>query len=99
MGGSMTKSKPTINDLRRLIGYLIITFLATFLYFPFLWVVNLGGMHSDLYQRWLICSALIVVFNLGFYFWRYPVALLNNLMILVFVNLLVMVFEYLWILS
>ncbi len=56
-------------------------------------------MHSDLYQRWLICSTLIVVFNLGFYFWRYPEVLFKNLMILVFVNLLAMVFEYLWILS
>ena len=95
----MTKSKPTVDDLRRLIGYLIITFLATFLYFPFLWVVNLGGFHTDLYQRWIICSIIIVVFNFGFYFWRYPQAYFKNLMILVFVNLLAMVFEYLWILS
>ena len=92
----MTRPKPTVDDLRRLIGYLIITFLATFLFFPFLWVINLGSMHSDLYQRWLVCSILIAVFNLGFYFWRYPQALLINL---VFMNLLAMVFEYLWILS
>ncbi|MHB8125462.1 MAG: hypothetical protein ACYDEJ_07440 [Desulfitobacteriaceae bacterium] len=95
----MTKPKPTIDDLRRLIGYLIITFLATFIYFPFLWIVNLGHLHSDLYQRWLICSIVIVVFNLGFYFWHYPQALFKNLIILVLVNLLAMVFEYLWILS
>ena len=91
--------KPTIDDLRRLIGYLMATFISIFIYFPFLWVVNLMGLRQDLYTRWLICSAFIVVFNFAFYFWRYPPKLVWNLIIVAGVDILVMIWEFFWIMG
>lgn len=93
------KAKPTLDDLRRLIGYLIITFSATFLYFPFLWLANLWGGHGVLYSRWIISSAFILIFNVAFYFWRYPARWLPNLTVAAIVDALVMGFEYFWLIS
>lgn len=91
-----SQRKPTLDDLKRLIGYLIITFLAIFLYLPFLWLINLWGFHEILYTRWVICSVVIVIFNLLFYFWRYPPNWLLNLGIAGGVDFMIMLYEYFW---
>lgn len=91
------KQRNSIDDLRRLIGYLMVTFLAIFLYFPFLWLASIWGTNSLLYVRWVLASGLILVFNAAFYFWRYPENWLKNLLILAAVNLFLMVLEYVWI--
>ncbi|KLU61222.1 hypothetical protein CEB3_c24420 [Peptococcaceae bacterium CEB3] len=89
----------SIDDLRRLIGYLIVSFLAVFLYVPFLWLASIWGMNSQIYLRWVLASGLILVFNVAFYFWRYPEQWLKNLILLAAVNVFLVVLEYVWIIQ
>lgn len=89
----------SIDDLRRLIGYLIVTFLAIFLYFPFLWLANIWGGQSTLYLRWALASGVILIFNGVFYLWRYPESWSKNLLVLAGVNLFLMILEYVWIMN
>ncbi|MHB1651162.1 MAG: hypothetical protein ACYCVD_01630 [Desulfitobacteriaceae bacterium] len=93
----MSGRRNSLNDLRRLIGYLMVSFLAVFLYFPFLWLSNIWGMHADLYVRWAVASVIILAFNTAFYFWRYPEDWQRNLLVLAGVDLFLMACEYLWI--
>lgn len=95
----LSNRRNSIDDLRRLIGYLIVSFLAVFIYFPFLWISNIWSMNEHLYSRWVISSLIILGFNTLFYFWRYPENWLKNLMILSGVDLFLMTFEYIWIIS
>ena len=60
----VSKAKPDANDLRRLIGYTMITFMSVFIFIPVLWFVHLFSQDSALYVPWAICSAFLVVFNL-----------------------------------
>lgn len=94
----MSKAKPSADDLRRFLGYTIITFLSVFLFIPVLWFVNLFTHDPVIFMRWGICSALILFFNILFYYWRYPENWLGNLSALVGINLLILIFEYFWLL-
>ena len=95
----MSREKPSLDDLRRLIGYLVITFTSIFLYFPVVWLINIWSFRPGIYTKWLVVSGLIVVINLVFYFWRYPVRWLGNLLVLCLIDILLMAYEYLWIIS
>jgi len=96
---SKPKPKPTVDDLRRLIGYLILTFTAIFVFLPFIWIGNLLIPHPEYYTKWLICSALILVVNVVFYFWRYPRKWLANLLVLGFIDLILVAYEYFWLIN
>ncbi|TGE31963.1 hypothetical protein [Desulfosporosinus sp. Sb-LF] len=95
----MSKAKPDANDLRRLIGYTMITFMSVFIFLPVLWFVHLFTQDSGLYLRWIICSAFLVIFNLLFYYWNYPKGWLANLWCLIGINMLVLIFEYFWLMQ
>ena len=95
----MSKVKPSANDLRRSIGYTMITFMSVFIFFPLLWFVHLFSPESGLYTRWAICSVFLVVFNSLFYYWEYPTDWFRNLMALVGFNLLVLIIEYFWLMQ
>jgi len=95
----MSKAKPNANDLRRLIGYIMITFMSAFIFFPILWFVHLFSHDQVLYTRWVICSALLVIFNVLYYYWEYPQNWFRNLLALVGVNLLILIFEYFWLMQ
>ena len=92
----MSKAKPDANDLRRSIGYTMITFMSVFLFLPVLWFIHLFSQDAGLYTRWLICSSVLVVFNALFYYWEYPKDWLKNLLVLIGINLLILLFEYFW---
>ncbi|HBW35310.1 hypothetical protein [Desulfosporosinus sp. BICA1-9] len=94
-----SKLKPNPDDLRRMIGYTMITFMGVFLFIPIVWFIHLISQDSGLYVRWGICSAFLVVFNMLFYYWRYPVNWLRNLMVLVGINLFILIFEYFWLMQ
>ena len=97
MGGEMvSKAKPDANDLRRSIGYTMITFMSVFVFLPVLWFIHLFSQNAELYTRWFICSSFLVVFNILFYYWRYPKDWLRNLLSLVGINLLILIIEYFW---
>ncbi|MCO1601064.1 MULTISPECIES: hypothetical protein [Desulfosporosinus] len=95
----MSKAKPSPDDLRRLIGYTMITFLSVFLFLPLLWFVHLFSPEQELYVRWGICSGFLVIFNILFYYWKYPENWLRNLLALVGVNLMILIFEYFWLMQ
>jgi len=95
----MSKAKPGADDLRRLIGYTMITFLGVFLFIPVLWFVYLFSQDLGLYSRWGICSAFLVVFNILFYYWDYPQNWLTNLLVLIGINLMILIFEYFWLMQ
>lgn len=95
----MSKAKPSADDLRRFLGYSIITFLSVFLFIPVLWFVNLFTHDPVIFIRWGIYSAFIVLFNILFYYWRYPENWLPNLLALVGINLSILIFEYFWLLE
>ncbi|MDR3600550.1 MAG: hypothetical protein P4L49_08750 [Desulfosporosinus sp.] len=95
----MSKAKPDANDLRRSIGYTMITFMSVFIFFPILWFVHLFSQDSALYIRWIICSAFLVVFNILYYYWEYPQDWFRNLMALVGINLLILLSEYFWLMQ
>jgi len=95
----MSKAKPDADDLRRFIGYTMITFLSVFLFIPVLWFVHLFSSAQGLYARWGICSAFLVIFNILFYYWNYPKSWLSNLLVLVGINLLILIFEYFWLIQ
>jgi len=95
----MSKAKPSEDDLRRLIGYSIITFLSVFLFIPVLWFVHLFSQDQELYIRWGTCSAILVIFNIMFYYWNYPENWLRNLLVLVGINLTILIFEYFWLIQ
>ncbi|KGK91505.1 membrane protein [Desulfosporosinus sp. HMP52] len=95
----MSKAKPGPDDLRRLIGYSIITFLSVFLFIPVIWFIHLFSNDQGLYMRWGICSAVVILFNIIFYFWKYPENWLGNLMVLIGVDLMVLIFEYFWLIQ
>jgi len=90
------KAKPDANDLRRSIGYTMITFMGVFLFLPVLWFIHLFSQDAGLYTRWLICSSFLVTFNVLFYYWNYPKDWLKNLLSLVGINLVILIFEYFW---
>jgi len=96
---AVSKEKPSLDDLRRLNGYLIITFTSIFLYFPVVWLMSIWSVHPGIYTKWLVISGLICLINVGFYFWRYPVRWLANLLVLALIDALLMVYEYLWIMA
>lgn len=89
----MSKAKPTEDDLRRSNGYLIITFTSIFLFLPVLWLIQLFRQDTGLYTKWAICSGFLAVFNVLFYFWRYPKNWLRNLLVLVGADLLILIIE------
>ena len=93
------KHKPDADDLRRVIGYNMITFMSVFIFFPVLWFVHLFSQDSALYIRWAICSAVIVVFNIFFYYWKYPQNWFKNLLALVGINLIILLSEYFWLIQ
>jgi hypothetical protein len=95
----VSKVKPDANDLRRFIGYIMITFMSVFLFLPVIWFINLFSQNSGLYSRWIISSAFLVIFNSLFYYWKYPIDWLKNLLALVVINLLILIFEYFWIMQ
>lgn len=92
----MGKPKPSADELRRSIGYMIITFTSVFLFLPVLWFIHLFSQDSGLYVRWLICSACLVVLNVLFYYWKYPENWFVNLLFLVGIDLIILVLEYFW---
>lgn len=92
----MSKAKPDENDLRRLIGYTMITFMGVFLFVPILWFVHLFSQDAGLFTRWIICSAFLVVYNVVFYYWKYPVEWFGNLLVLIGIDMLILIFEYFW---
>lgn len=93
------KAKPDASDLRRLIGYTMITFMSVFIFFPVLWFVHLFSQDTGLYTRWAICSTFLVVFNILYYYWKYPQDWFKNLLALVGINLLILIIEYFWLLQ
>jgi len=95
----VSKAKPDENDLRRSIGYTMITFMSVFIFFPVLWFVHLFTQDTGLYTRWAICSTFLVVFNLLFYYWDYPKDWFKNLLVLVGINLLILIVEYFWLIQ
>lgn len=95
----MGKAKPDANDLRRMIGYYMVTFIGVFLYLPILWFIHLFSQDEGLYGRWISCSIFLVAFNILFYYWRYPKDWLKNLLSLVVINLLILLFEYFWLMQ
>lgn len=98
-GESVSKVKPDANDLRRFIGYTMITFMSVFIFFPLLWFVHLFSPESALYTRWAICSVFLVVFNSLYYYWEYPKEWFENLLALVGVNLVILIIEYFWLMQ
>ena len=96
----MSKSKPNANDLRRLIGYTMITFMSVFIFLPILWFIHLISQDPALYTRWAICSVFLVIFNiLYYYYWEYPLDWLRNLLALVGVDLIILISEYFWLMQ
>ena len=95
----MSKAKPDANDLRRLIGYTMITFMSVFIFFPVVWFVHLFSQDSSLYTHWISCSVFIVVFNILYYYWEYPKDWFRNLLALVGINLLILISEYFWLIQ
>jgi len=95
----MGKPKPSADDLRRSIGYMMITFMSVFIFLPVLWFIHIFTQDSGLYLRWLISSVFLVAFNILFYYWRYPKNWLANLLTLVGIDLIILIFEYFWQLS
>lgn len=95
----MGKAKPSADDLRRQIGYTIITFLSIFLFIPVLWFIHLFSGNQNLFVRWSWCSAVLVMINVLFYYWQYPVNWLRNLLALVGIDLLILLFEYFWLIQ
>lgn len=93
------KGKPDVNDLRRSIGYTMITFMGVFIFFPILWFVHLFTQATGLYTRWIISSAVLIVFNVLFYYWKYPQEWFKNLLALVGIDLLILIIEYFWLLQ
>jgi len=98
-GELVSKAKPDANDLRRLIGYTMITFMSVFIFFPVLWFIHLFSQNLALYTRWAICSAFLVVFNSLYYYWNYPQNWFRNLLALVGINLLILISEYFWLIQ
>ncbi|WP_088188333.1 hypothetical protein [Desulfosporosinus sp. FKA] len=94
----MGKAKPTPDDLRRQIGYNMITFLGVFLFLPIIWFIHLFTKDSSLYWRWGISSALLVVINIVLYYWNYPENWLKNLLFLIGIDLIILLSEYFWLL-
>ncbi|TGE39668.1 hypothetical protein E4K67_01305 [Desulfosporosinus fructosivorans] len=95
----VSKVKPDANDLRRFIGYIMITFMSVFLFLPVIWFIQVFSQNPGIYSRWVICSAFLIIFNILFYYWRYPLDWLKNLLALVGINLVVLIFEYFWLLQ
>jgi hypothetical protein len=95
----VSKVKPDANDLRRFIGYTMITFMSVFLFLPVIWFIHLFSQNPEIYWRWVICSAFLVVFNILFYYWKYPLDWLRNLLALVAINLMILIFEYFWLMQ
>ncbi|KUO72879.1 MAG: hypothetical protein APF81_26760 [Desulfosporosinus sp. BRH_c37] len=95
----MSKVKPGADDLRRFIGYTMITFMSVFLFLPVIWFIHLFSQNSGIYLRWVIFSAFLVIFNCIFYYWKYPIDWLKNLLALVVINLIILIFEYFWLIQ
>lgn len=92
----MGKQKTDPNEYRRFIGYLILSFVSVFIYIPVIWFISLWDSQSGLYARWVASSALILIFNVGFYQARLPQKWMQNLCIAAGINLILLLTEYLW---
>lgn len=93
----MGKRKTDLNEYRRFIGYLLLTFTSVFIYLPVLWLINLWGTQSGLYARWAVSSALILIFNFGFYQVRVPQRWFQNLSVAAGIDVIILLAEYFWI--
>lgn len=95
----LSRAKPNPNDLRRSIGYTMITFMSIFLFLPIIWFIHLFSQNSGLYLRWGISSAALVVINVIFYYWEYPKDWLKNLLVLIGIDLIILLSEYFWLMQ
>lgn len=92
----MGKRKTDLDDYRRFIGYLVLSFVSVFIYIPVIWFINLWGTDSGLYERWAVSSAFILIFNFGFYQARLPQKWMQNLSIAAGINIILLLTEYFW---
>lgn len=92
----MAEKKTDLNEYRRFIGYLILSFVSVFIYLPIIWFISLWVAQSGLYVRWGISSALILFFNLVFYHLRLPDRWMTNLSIAAGVDIILLLAEYYW---
>ncbi|AFM43196.1 hypothetical protein Desaci_4349 [Desulfosporosinus acidiphilus SJ4] len=95
----MSRAKPNQNDLRRSIGYNMITFMSVFIFLPIIWFIHLFSNDPGLYWRWGISSAVLVLINVVFYYWEYPKDWLKNLFALIGIDLIILLLEYFWLLQ
>lgn len=91
----MRKSENGLDEYRRFIGYMVLTFTSVFIYFPLIWFISLWRTQAGLYTRWATVSVLIVIFNFGFYHARIPEKWMQNLSIAAGVNVVILLIEYL----
>lgn len=91
----MGKNRNSLDEYRRFIGYLVLTFTSVFIYFPLIWFINLWGTQVGLYTRWAVFSVFIIIFNFGFYYARIPEKWMHNLSIAAVVNVIILLVEYL----
>jgi hypothetical protein len=90
----MSKNLNALDEYRRFVGYLLLTFMSVFIYFPLIWFLNLFGSHVGLYRIWVAVSGFIVIFNLLFYQVRIPKKLMQNISIVAVIDLIMLVVEY-----
>ncbi|HZK83327.1 MAG TPA: hypothetical protein VFC58_01340 [Desulfosporosinus sp.] len=95
----MGKVKLDANDLRRYIGYIMITFMSVFMFLPVIWFIDIFSQNPAIYSLWIICSIFLVTFNSLFYYWKYPIDWLMNLLALVLIDLIILLFEYFWLMQ
>ncbi|WP_407306787.1 hypothetical protein [Desulfosporosinus sp. SB140] len=95
----LSRAKPNPNDLRRLIGYTMITFMGIFLFLPIIWFIHLFSHDSGLYLIWGISSVILLVVNMIFYYWKYPQDWLKNLLLLIGIDLIILLSEYFWLMQ
>ncbi|HVJ49899.1 hypothetical protein [Desulfitobacterium sp.] len=92
----MWEKKTGLNEYRRFIGYLILSFISVFIYIPVIWFISLWGAQNGFYARWAVSSSLILIFNFGFYQARLPQKWMQNLCIAAGINVILLLTEYLW---
>lgn len=92
----MAEKRTDLNEYRRFIGYLILSFISVFIYLPVIWFISLWVTQSGLYIRWGISSVLIVFFNIVFYQLRIPNRWMKNLSIAAGVDIFLLLLEYYW---
>lgn len=92
----MTDKKTDLDEYRRFIGYLILSFISVFIYLPLIWFISLWKTQSGLYIRWGISSILMLFFNIVFYQLRLPNRWTRNLSIAAGVDIILLLMEYYW---